>query len=173
MQLFFRALRPGEAPILACAAAALAAQFLSPRLAIAGLALLVVHVETVRRMHDLAWILGLLLLFVLVPIDGSGPTLWLLAVDALAITLEVACRGTAAQPALVLAVLFARPAADTVIPRAMKVCAALVLGVLLRDEGQNATLRVLLVLLMGPLYALYGIFECCRLMSAQTDIIHS
>lgn len=172
MQLFFRALRPGEAPLLLCAVAALAAQFLSTRLALAGMALLVMHVEGARRMHDLAWLLGLLLAFVLVPIDGSGPTLWTLAVDALAITLEVACRDDRARPALVLAVLLARPGADTVVWRAMKVCAALALGVLLRDGGHPAMLRVLLVLLLGPLHAVYGVFECCRLMSAQTDAVH-
>lgn len=173
MQLFFSRLRPGELAPLVLAAVALAAQFLWPRLALLALAAIVVYTDAARRFHELAWVLVVLLAFVLVPRDDTGPTLWLLAVDALAITLEVAARDTGARSALVLAVLCARPGADTAVTRAMKVYAALTLGVLLRGEEHAAPMRVALVLLLGPLYALYGVFQCCLLVSAQVEVIHS
>ena len=149
---------------VAGAGAALALQFLWPRLALVALAAVVLHTR------ELAWVLVVLLVFVLVPRDDTGPTLWSLAIDAAAIALQVAARDAGTRTAVLLAALAARPCADTAVTRAMKVFAALMLGALARSE--DAAMRVALVLLFGPLYALYGVFQCCLLVSAQMDDIY-
>jgi hypothetical protein len=171
MHLFFRSFPPGALPWLSAGFGAVALQFVWPRLAMSVLLLAAMN----TRAPGFAWVFSEVALWTAVPYVETGPTLWLLAVDAAAVALASRPQGHFSHTALALALLCARPAGDTVVWRILKMNVALLLGAVMcadqGDAGQRAPLQIALVLFLGPLYALYAIVLCAVLISRQTDVV--
>lgn len=169
MLIFFRSFPPGTLPVVSIGFGAIALQFLWPRLAMAALLL------AAMRAPGLAWVFAEIALWTVVPYTEAGPTLWLLAIDAAAIALSWRPQGHYTHAALALALLCAQPTADTVVWRIFKMNVAMLLGaVMCNDTGdapRRAPIQIALILVLGPLYALYGVVLCAVLVSQQTDVV--
>lgn len=183
MRLKFRKIPIGAAPSIVGGFAGLLLQLFSPRLA-AGLLLSMCLATCMNHViGGLAFVFASVATWMFVPL-GDGPELWILVVDAVAVVCVLVGRRMGdtrwLYAVLAIAVVLGRPTADSVLFRSLKINAAFFMGVLLWSDvdsalspfhGQSsAPFHVALVLLLGPLYTLYGVFVCCNLAIDQLEI---
>lgn len=183
MRLKFQKVSTAAVPSIAGGFAALLLHFLSPRIAAGILLAMCLATSTNHVVGGLTFVFASIGAWMFVPL-GDGPDYVTLVVDAAAIVCVIVGRrmGNSWWLYVVvgIAALLGRPTEDAAMFRGLKINAAFFMGVLLWSDidsamspfhGQSsAPFHVALVLLLGPLYTLYGIFVCCNLAIDQLEV---